>query len=130
MEKKLLQHNDPTRFKGSLHEALTKDLAIAIQLLKALFGHWVTTAQIKQLPTPAYYKTPNNMKTYYSTWMKKLNDKKQSPIERLCLLNDNPVGAMMIVITGAKDKQLITMISAPSVLPLMSPDSAMDEVIL
>ena len=36
----------------------------------------------------------------------------------------------MIVIPGAKDKQLITIINAPSVLPLTSPDSAMDEVIL
>ena len=75
-DKKWLQHHDPVGFKGSLHEALTKDSAVAIRLLKALFGHWVTAAQSKQLPTQAYYKTPNNMKTYYLTWMKKLNNEK------------------------------------------------------
>ena len=55
-DKKWLQNQDPPGMEGSLHEAFNNNLAVAICVLKALFGHWVTAAQSKQLPNTNYYK--------------------------------------------------------------------------
>eukprot|EP00980_Cylindrotheca_fusiformis_P002775 scaffold659_cov71-Cylindrotheca_fusiformis.AAC.4 len=110
----------PPGYHESLHVILLNDTEDNPTLaeLRQSFGHRVTAQLQKQLAEPHVHLLQKQHKLYGQEEFKKLNAKEITGGHRLQLIQDNPVGAALVVAQVAGLTPFITVVAAPTITPV------------
>mmetsp|Transcript_7805 Transcript_7805/g.8952 ORF Transcript_7805/g.8952 Transcript_7805/m.8952 type:complete len:126 (+) Transcript_7805:170-547(+) len=103
------QYKDTTNF---LHKNLVNGAAISKDKLRASYGFTVSSKNKRILPNKDYYQTKVQSVAYFKKEWTQVNNKLLTPVERLQLIQDGEVGALL-VLTRKPGKEFITAFSCP-----------------